>query len=103
MNKEQILTNLFNNKAVEEIINNITKTQTEEDLAQDIYLALCEKDEDLIVKLFENNQLMYFITRMVLNNVRSVTSPYYYKYKRFENNKVSLDEIRRSFPDTEDD
>lgn len=95
MNKHHIIEELSRNKKVEELISNITKappTDDEEDLAQDIYLALLEKDNELIEQLYRDNQLIFFITRMLLNNLRSVTSPYYYKYQRYTLNKNTLDD-----------
>lgn len=95
MNKHHIIEELSQNKKVEELISNITKappTDDEEDLAQDIYLALLEKDDELIEQLHRDNQLIFFITRMLLNNLRSVTSPYYYKYQRYTLNKNTLDD-----------
>lgn len=95
MNKHHIIEELSKSKKVEELISNITKappTDDEEDLAQDIYLALLEKDDELIEQLYRDNQLIFFITRMLLNNLRSVTSPYYYKYQRYTLNKNTLDD-----------
>lgn len=95
MNKHHIIEELSKNKKVEELISNITKappTDDEEDLAQDIYLALLEKEGDLIEELYNNGQLIFFITRMLLNNIRSQTSPYYYKYKRYKANKTIIDD-----------
>lgn len=106
MNKNNIIEELSQNKKVEELISNITKappTDVEEDLAQDIYLALLEKDDRLIEQLYKDNQLIYFITRMLINNLRSKTSPYYYKYKRWENNKTNLTINEYNTAGSEDD
>lgn len=95
MNKYHIIEDLSRNKKVEELISNITKaplTDDEEDLSQDIYLALLEKDDKVIEQLYKDNQLIFFITRMLLNNMRSVTSPYYYNYQRYTTNKNNLDD-----------
>lgn len=34
--------------------------------------------------MYEKNQLKFYITRMVLNNIYSKLSPYYRKYKHFD-------------------
>lgn len=102
--KQEIIEGLSTQKKVEELISNITKappTDDECDLAQDIYLALLEKDDKLIEELYTSDQLIFFITRMLINNLRSITSPYFYKYKRYENKKISIDEINS--PRGEDD
>lgn len=94
MNKNQIISQLANEKLVERVINKIDSTIMANcpDLANDIYLSLMEKDNDTIVNLFETGQLAFFIIRMVKNNIFSVNSPYYRIYKKHENNKVALDE-----------
>lgn len=49
-----------------------------QDLAQDLYLELLEKD----LTAFETElDLQYYILRMISNNLNSKTSRYYYKYK----------------------
>lgn len=91
MNKTSIIQELAVNKTIEEIVSNIIKqpvTDDEEDLIQDLYLYLMEKDDKLIEDLYNKNQLVFYITRMVINNIKSTTSPYYYKYRRWTNNKV---------------
>ena len=102
----EIISDLSATKKVEELISNITKSppkEDEEDLAQDIYLALLEKDDKLIEQLYYDNQLIFYITRMLMNNLRSTTSPYYYKYKRHEQNKISINEITSTHPNNEGD
>jgi hypothetical protein len=106
MTKSEIINQLAIERKVEELISNITKaplTEGEEDLAQDIYLALLEKNDRLIEQLYKDNQLIYFITRMLINNLRSKTSPYYYKYKRYENNKTNLTVNEYNTAGSEDD
>ena len=52
------------------------------DLAQDIYMILCEQ-QDRIEAMPTTEQLLY-IQRVVYNNLKSKTSRYYYNYKRYE-------------------
>ena len=92
MNSVEIINELAINKTVEQIIHNVAKTDIE-DLAQDIYLSLLEKPPELIENLFQKNQLNFFITKMVMNNIRSSTSPYYYTYLKNKEKEISIDEI----------
>lgn len=73
---------------VETIVSNIAKSSDDllNDLVQEIYLDLLQKDEDKIVKLYESNQIRYFITRIVINNIHSKNSPYWCKLKSFTHN-----------------
>lgn len=90
MEKYEIVAELAQNKTIEEIVGNIAKNpqdDTLKDLAQMLYEDLLLKDEEKIVQLYEDGQLQYFITRMVLNSINSKTSRYYYLFGRF-NNKI---------------
>ena len=75
-------------RMVETIVSNIAKSADDllNDLVQEIYLDLLEKDEDKIVKLYESNQIRFFITRIVINNLHSKNSPYWCKLKSFTHN-----------------
>lgn len=87
-NKYDIITDLALNQTVEGIICNITKgndDDTLKDLAQMIYEDLLLKDEYKIQKLYQDDQLNYFITKMVLNSINSKTSRYYYLFKKYNN------------------
>ena len=79
---------------VESIIRNITKNSKDEDLrdlANDIYLELLEKPENILLCIYERNQIQYYLTRIVLNNVNSKTSRFYYKYCRWDLKKTDGD------------
>ena len=58
------------------------------DLAQDIYLGLLEQ-QDRIEAMSTDEQLLY-IQRMCFNNLKSKTSRYYYRYKKYEEKKGDL-------------
>lgn len=95
MSKQEIIQELADNNTLYEIVNNITKaplTEDELDYIQDLYINLLEKDDKVIEELYENKQLKFYITRIILNNLRSVTSPYYYKYKKWSIKKQNIDE-----------
>lgn len=82
---------------VEEIISNIVKNKEDEDyrdLSNDIYLELLEKSEDTLKSIYERGQINYFLTRIVLNNINSIHSRYYYKYGRYKKLKQNIDGIK---------
>ena len=85
-------------RLVEEIVSNIAKSSDDllNDLSQEIYLDLLTKDEDKIVKLYESNQIRFFITKIVINNLHSKNSPYWCKIKSFTHN---MNEITRDIID----
>ena len=95
MDKYKIIDEISKNKIVEEIVYNIGDKGDEDlkDLIQDIYINLLEKEDNLIETLYSENQLKYFIIRMVVNNIHSKNSPYYTKYKKDKINKVKIEEL----------
>ena len=99
MTKQDIIQELADNNTIHEIVNNIIKsplTEDELDFIQDLYIELLSKDDKVIEDLYNKNQLKFFITRIVLNNLRSVTSPFYYKYRRWTSKKQDIDETNTS-------
>ena len=61
-----------------------------EDLIQDVYLLLLQKDEDLIVNLYNKGEIGYYILKVVRNQLLSKNSPYYQKYIRFQSNSDDI-------------
>lgn len=91
--KYDIINELANKKTIEEIINNIAQNPSEDtlkDLSQMLYEDLLLKDADKIVRMYDEEQLQFFLTRMVLNSVKSKTSRYYYLFKKYNNNVQEL-------------
>lgn len=85
--KKEIIGKIANDKVVEQIITNITKDNDDDtlkDLSQMIYVWLMEDDEEKIESMYSKNQLNYYITRMVINNLHSKNSRYYYMFKKPE-------------------
>ena len=95
MDKYKIIDEISKNKIVEEIVYNIGTRGDEDlkDLIQDIYINLLEKEDNLIETLYSENQLKFYIIRMVVNNIHSKNSPYYTKYKKDKINKVNIEEL----------
>jgi hypothetical protein len=84
MTAKNIINQLAKNRVIEKIIANVAKKQpdqTDQDLAQDLYTNLLEKEAFIIEDLYNKNEIHYFITKMVLYNVNSKNSRYYYNYK----------------------
>lgn len=88
MTKNEVISVIAEERMVEQICSNIAKSSDDllNDLSQEIYLDLLQKDEDKIVKLYESNQMRYFITRMIINNLHSTNSPFWCKIKSFTHN-----------------
>lgn len=98
MNSVEIIGKLASERVIETIIDNvarisINRDDTLKDLSQMLYLDLLEKDPSKIEDLYESGQLQYFLTRMVINNIESKNSPYYYTYKKYQMLSSPIDSI----------
>lgn len=91
MTKFEIVEELAKNRVIEDIVSNVAqnpKEDTLKDLSQMLYEDLLMKDDEKVIQLYEDGQLQFFITRMVLNSINSKTSRYYYMFSKFNNNCV---------------
>lgn len=69
---------------IDEICRNLMIPKGErEDLVQEIALVMLETDDEKIEKMYNNNQINFWLTRIIKNNYFSNTSPYYRKFKKF--------------------
>lgn len=81
-----MLDEIIKEQVVENICKNIgVSDEYFEDFVQEIYLILLEYDKDKLKYIIENNQINFFITRIIINQWQSSTSPFYKKYKKFYN------------------
>ena len=88
MTKYEIIDELCKNATVEKIVNKLLSSSKNpfdcpEDLIQDVYLLLLQKDEDLIVNLYNKGELGFYLLKVVRNQLLSTNSPYYTKYIKF--------------------
>ena len=85
MSRTEIVDELARTKTVEGILGRVAKCPVEGemyDLVQEVYLALLQYDEQKLCGLYERGELRWFVTRIVINQYSSSTSPFYYLYKR---------------------
>ena len=75
-----------------------------DDLVQEIYLIILEYDDNKIIKMYEQNQIKFFITRIIKNQSFSKNSPFYKKYKMYDQRQDNNKEIESEGDefDTED-
>lgn len=96
--KNRIVNELAKEKTVETLCTNMGVEQAYlDDLVQEIYLILLEYNEDKLIKMFERKQLKFFIVRIIMNQYFSKNSPFYKKYKLYDqrqdyNKKIETEE-----------
>ena len=96
MTKYEIIDELSRSNTVEKIIFKLLPCSKNpfdcpEDLIQDIYLLLLQKDDDLIINLYNKDELGFYLLKIARNQLLSKNSPYYTKYIKFLANSDELE------------
>ena len=80
MTNIEIIERLARAKTVEKVIEKVVgKVENEfEDLAQDVYMSLLLDHK--LQGIYERKQIMFYISRIIMNNIASNTSPFYRRY-----------------------
>lgn len=109
--KVHIIETLARERRVEALVENIAHhslTADLKDLCQMVYLVLLEYDETKLLDLWENNQINFFLARVIVNQYRSSNSPFHYIFRRFQErcvymgvgadiNDAALERVNRNF------
>ena len=95
MTKYEVVDIIAKEHLVDRIVNKLLSSSKNpfdcpEDLIQDIYLLLLQKDDDLIVNLYNKGEIGYYLLRVVRNQLLSKNSPYYTKYIKLKANSDDL-------------
>lgn len=93
MVKNQIITEIARKKMVEAMVQNIAHqslTPDLKDLCQMVYLILLEYEEEKLQDLWRNNQMPYFLARIILNQFRSSNSPFHTIFRKFQEKSVDI-------------
>ena len=91
--KETIIETLAKDRRVEALVENIAHhslTADLKDLCQMVYLILLEYDESKLQDLWENEQINFFIARIILNQYRSSNSPFHAIFRKYQGRRLSI-------------
>ena len=91
--KAHIIEALAKERRVETLVENIAHqdlTADLKDLCQMVYLVLLEYDETKLLDLWENNQINFFLARVILNQYRSGNSPFHTAIRKFREHGVAM-------------
>lgn len=86
MTRTEIVERLARERRVETMVENIARQPLDadlSDLAQMVYLILLEYDEDKLADLWEHDQIQFFIARIIINQYRSTSSPFYKLIRKY--------------------
>ena len=98
MNKYDVVDIIARDHLVEKIVNKLLSSSKNpfdcpEDLIQEIYLLLLQKNDDLIVNLYNKDEIGFYLLKIARNQLLSKNSPYYTKYIKF---KAQSDDITQA-------
>lgn len=91
--KKTIIETLAKDRRVEALVENIAHhslTADLKDLCQMVYLILLEYDESRLQDLWENDQINFFIARIILNQYRSSNSPFHAIFRKYQERSLSI-------------
>lgn len=96
MTKNEVIEELVKDNVVEKIIYKLlpsskNRFDAPDDLIQDIYLILLQKDDKLVVDLYNKNQLGFYLLKIARNQMISQNSNYYYNYVKFRSQSDELE------------
>ena len=95
MTKFEIVDELSKSNTVEKIIYKLlpaskNRFDCPDDLVQDVYVLLLEKDDKLIIDLYNKGELGFYLLKIARNQLLSKNSPYYQKYIRFQSHNDDI-------------
>lgn len=95
MTKYEVVDIIAREHLVERIVNKLLSSSKNpfdcpEDLIQDVYLLLLQKNDDLIVNLYNKGELGFYLLKIARNQLLSKNSPYYTKYIKLGANSDDL-------------
>ena len=93
LTKMEIVEILAKERRVETLVANIAHSELTadlKDLSQMVYLILLEYDDNKILDLWNNNQINFFLARVIINQYRSSNSPFHAAFRRYQERSVQM-------------
>lgn len=91
--KQQIIEEIARERVVETMVENIAHQSLSadlKDLSQMVYMILLDYDESKLQDLWENEQMSFFIARIIINQYRSSNSPFHTIFRKFQERSVYM-------------
>jgi hypothetical protein len=82
--RNKIISDLFVSKEFNDCIRKMEPIDLQDDLRAEVALILCEHSDEKIISIYNShpNALKYYTVRIILNLIKSNTSPFYKKYRQ---------------------
>jgi hypothetical protein len=83
MVKNEIIAKLWDSKEVNEAFEKMHPIELQYDLKAEVFLVLCEMDDEKLVGMYNRNELRFFIVRVMLNMIKSDRSTFWKQYRNY--------------------
>lgn len=82
MTKNQIISQLYESRELDELISKIQPSDLQDDLRQYVFHMICEKPDEFVISLHEKKQLKFFVVKIITNSVFSNQSAFYRMFRK---------------------
>lgn len=97
MSRNDIIVWLNNHKILNESIKKICQNESHiEDLRSELFLTLCEKSDDEIIKIYNEKRLIWWCLTFLKNQYHSKSSPFHKMYRRRADEIVDIVEVEQN-------
>jgi hypothetical protein len=83
MVKNEIIAKLWDSKEVNEAFSKMHPVELQYDLKAEVFLVLCEMDDDKLIGMYNRNEIKFFLVRVMLNMIKSDRSTFWKQYRNY--------------------
>jgi hypothetical protein len=80
MTRQDIISNLYTSKDVDDCIAKMVQAKYRQDFKQELFLIISSVDEILISKLYQEQKIKYYVVRVIINLSRQKRNVFHRKY-----------------------
>lgn len=97
MGRNEIIEQLYKSKEVNDAFSKMQPIELQYDLKAEVFLVLCEMDEEKLIGMYNRNEIKFYIVRTMLNMIKSDRSGFWKKYRNYtEYNAKDISEIEQN-------
>lgn len=83
MVKNEIIAKLWDSKEVNEAFSKMHPVELQYDLKAEVFLVLCEMNDEKLIGMYERNEIRFFLVRVMLNMIKSDRSTFWKQYRNY--------------------
>lgn len=81
MDRSKIIAELWENKEVNDAFSKMQPIELQYDLKAEVFLVICEMDEEKLIGMYERKEIKFYIVRCMLNMIKSDRSTFWKQYR----------------------